>query len=263
MGECICCFQEASERNPNPVFALRQCHFFHSGCHRYQDLFNRTLKMFQPTSALKLAFEGWKQAHEFTITLSSCPGLTAEMQWWCVFVCRQWEDAEIMVLLQFMYTDLDFISTFNIEPEVLQQFLFEVYRRYNNIPFHNFKHCFCVTQMVSVCVCVCVRVVFHQGKPWRLHLQLQSWGHVISSGPSWQPAEGRFQSPLGSPENCCCSNLLLTSWSIVSPPFLRRCMAWSGWLTWGVRWTASTCSSCWPLPFVTTLTTQDTTMPIR
>ncbi|KAI3355925.1 hypothetical protein L3Q82_004473 [Scortum barcoo] len=60
----------------------------------------------------------------------------------------QWEDAEIMVLLQVMYTDLDFIATFNIEPEVLQQFLFEVYRRYNNIPFHNFKHCFCVTQMM-------------------------------------------------------------------------------------------------------------------
>ncbi|XP_056282649.1 high affinity cGMP-specific 3',5'-cyclic phosphodiesterase 9A [Pseudoliparis swirei] len=60
----------------------------------------------------------------------------------------QWEDAEIMVLLQVMYTDLDFIVSFNIEPEVLQQFLFEVYRRYNNIPFHNFKHCFCVTQMM-------------------------------------------------------------------------------------------------------------------
>ncbi|XP_044072605.1 high affinity cGMP-specific 3',5'-cyclic phosphodiesterase 9A isoform X1 [Siniperca chuatsi] len=60
----------------------------------------------------------------------------------------QWEDAEIMVLLHVMYTDLDFIATFNIEPEVLQQFLFEVYRRYNNIPFHNFKHCFCVTQMM-------------------------------------------------------------------------------------------------------------------
>lgn len=65
-------------------------------------------------------------------------------------MCRQWEDAEIMVLLQVMYTDLDFIPTFNIEPEVLQQFLFEIYRRYNNIPFHNFKHCFCVTQMVCL-----------------------------------------------------------------------------------------------------------------
>uniref|UniRef100_UPI00398EF818 high affinity cGMP-specific 3',5'-cyclic phosphodiesterase 9A n=1 Tax=Pristiophorus japonicus TaxID=55135 RepID=UPI00398EF818 len=60
----------------------------------------------------------------------------------------QWEDAEIMVLLQLMYIDLDFMSKFSIEMEVLQQFLFEVYRNYNNIPFHNFKHCFCVTQMM-------------------------------------------------------------------------------------------------------------------
>ncbi|XP_075886963.1 high affinity cGMP-specific 3',5'-cyclic phosphodiesterase 9A [Nelusetta ayraudi] len=60
----------------------------------------------------------------------------------------QWEDAEIMVLLQVMYTDLDFTASFNIEAEVLQHFLFEVYRHYNNIPFHNFKHCFCVTQMM-------------------------------------------------------------------------------------------------------------------
>ncbi|XP_043550133.1 high affinity cGMP-specific 3',5'-cyclic phosphodiesterase 9A [Chiloscyllium plagiosum] len=60
----------------------------------------------------------------------------------------QWEDAEIMVLLQLMYIDLDFMNKFNIEMEVLQQFLFEVYRHYNNIPFHNFKHCFCVTQMM-------------------------------------------------------------------------------------------------------------------
>ncbi|KAG7215655.1 hypothetical protein INR49_022010 [Caranx melampygus] len=32
--------------------------------------------------------------------------------------------------------------------EVLQNFLFEVYCHYNNIPFHNFQHCFCVTQMM-------------------------------------------------------------------------------------------------------------------
>lgn len=42
-----------------------------------------------------------------------------------------------------------------------------------------------------------------------------------------------------------------------------RCMVWSGWLTWGVRWTAPTCSSCWPLQSATTWTTQDTTMHIR
>ncbi|MGH0169996.1 UNVERIFIED_CONTAM: hypothetical protein FKN15_058108 [Acipenser sinensis] len=58
-------------------------------------------------------------------------------------------EVEIMVLLQLMYTDLDFITTFHIEMEVLQQFLYEVYKHYNNIPFHNFNHCFCVTQMAS------------------------------------------------------------------------------------------------------------------
>uniref|UniRef100_A0A668A1C9 Phosphodiesterase n=1 Tax=Myripristis murdjan TaxID=586833 RepID=A0A668A1C9_9TELE len=63
-------------------------------------------------------------------------------------VVRQWEEAEMMVLLQVMYTDLDFLMVFHIELEVLQNFLFEVYCHYNNIPFHNFQHCFCVTQMM-------------------------------------------------------------------------------------------------------------------
>ncbi|XP_031414354.1 high affinity cGMP-specific 3',5'-cyclic phosphodiesterase 9A-like [Clupea harengus] len=66
----------------------------------------------------------------------------------------QWEDAEIMVLLQVMYVDLDLVSTFSIELEVLQGFLYEVYRHYNNIPFHNFKHCFCVTQMMYGLICL-------------------------------------------------------------------------------------------------------------
>ncbi|XP_033097752.1 high affinity cGMP-specific 3',5'-cyclic phosphodiesterase 9A-like [Anneissia japonica] len=60
----------------------------------------------------------------------------------------QWEDAEMLVLLQQMYIDLDFVSKFHIEMPVLQSFLFEVYRHYNNVPFHNFKHCFCVCQMM-------------------------------------------------------------------------------------------------------------------
>ncbi|KAK0138453.1 High affinity cGMP-specific 3',5'-cyclic phosphodiesterase 9A [Merluccius polli] len=66
----------------------------------------------------------------------------------CVLL-RQWEEAEMMVLLQVMYTDLDFLTAFHIDLEVLQNFLFEVYCHYNDIPFHNFQHCFCVTQMVS------------------------------------------------------------------------------------------------------------------
>uniref|UniRef100_A0A3Q1EE36 Phosphodiesterase n=1 Tax=Acanthochromis polyacanthus TaxID=80966 RepID=A0A3Q1EE36_9TELE len=65
-----------------------------------------------------------------------------------IFDNWQWEEAEMLVLLQVMYTDLDFLTAFNIELEVLQNFLFEVYCHYNNIPFHNFQHCFCVTQMM-------------------------------------------------------------------------------------------------------------------
>uniref|UniRef100_A0A3B5A3M4 PDEase domain-containing protein n=1 Tax=Stegastes partitus TaxID=144197 RepID=A0A3B5A3M4_9TELE len=65
-----------------------------------------------------------------------------------IFDNWQWEEAEMLVLLQVMYTDLDFLTAFNMEVEVLQNFLFEVYCHYNNIPFHNFQHCFCVTQMM-------------------------------------------------------------------------------------------------------------------
>ena len=32
---------------------------------------------------------------------------------------------------------------------VLQRWLYEVYCHYNHVPFHNFQHCFMVTQMVS------------------------------------------------------------------------------------------------------------------
>ncbi|XP_029369626.1 high affinity cGMP-specific 3',5'-cyclic phosphodiesterase 9A-like [Echeneis naucrates] len=65
-----------------------------------------------------------------------------------IFDNWQWEEAEMLVLLQVMFTDLDFLVAFHIELEVLQNFLLEVYCHYNNIPFHNFQHCFCVTQMM-------------------------------------------------------------------------------------------------------------------
>ncbi|XP_051283621.1 high affinity cGMP-specific 3',5'-cyclic phosphodiesterase 9A-like isoform X2 [Dicentrarchus labrax] len=65
-----------------------------------------------------------------------------------IFDNWQWEEAEMLVLLQVMFTDLDFLTAFHIKLEVLQNFLFEVYCHYNSIPFHNFRHCFCVTQMM-------------------------------------------------------------------------------------------------------------------
>ncbi|XP_061535666.1 high affinity cGMP-specific 3',5'-cyclic phosphodiesterase 9A-like isoform X2 [Phycodurus eques] len=66
-----------------------------------------------------------------------------------IFDNWQWEAPEMLVLLQVMFTDLDFLTVFHVEVDVLQNFLFEVYRHYNNIPFHNFQHCFCVTQMIN------------------------------------------------------------------------------------------------------------------
>lgn len=60
----------------------------------------------------------------------------------------QWEDHEMLYLLQQMYIDLSLIEKFSIEIPILQNFLFEVFRNYNATPFHNFRHAFCVTQMM-------------------------------------------------------------------------------------------------------------------
>ncbi|CAH3038640.1 unnamed protein product [Porites lobata] len=60
----------------------------------------------------------------------------------------QWEDAEMLYLLQQMFIDLNLMEKFHIEKPILQNFLFEVFRNYNATPFHNFRHAFCVTQMM-------------------------------------------------------------------------------------------------------------------
>lgn len=65
------------------------------------------------------------------------------------FDCRQWEDEELLLLLQQMFLDLDLCSKFAININVLRNFLYEAYKNYNEVPFHNFRHCFCVAQMVS------------------------------------------------------------------------------------------------------------------
>jgi len=64
------------------------------------------------------------------------------------FDCMQWSDEEILLLLQFMFIDLDLIDKFNIDMTTLRSFLFQVYKNYNEVPFHNFRHCFCVAQMM-------------------------------------------------------------------------------------------------------------------
>ena len=39
--------------------------------------------------------------------------------------------------------------TFVFQMPTLLNWLFKIYTKYNHVPFHNFKHCFMVSQMVS------------------------------------------------------------------------------------------------------------------
>ncbi|XP_060071415.1 high affinity cGMP-specific 3',5'-cyclic phosphodiesterase 9A-like [Ylistrum balloti] len=91
----------------------------------------------------KLVFDKFKKM--------SCVQVTDEVREYLrkpTFDNWQWDDSEMLILLRQMYIDLDFLSKFNIEMPVLHQWLYEVYKNYNNVPFHNFKHCFMVTQMM-------------------------------------------------------------------------------------------------------------------
>ncbi|XP_070183681.1 high affinity cGMP-specific 3',5'-cyclic phosphodiesterase 9A-like [Littorina saxatilis] len=60
----------------------------------------------------------------------------------------QWDDSEMLILLRQMFVDLGLVSKFNISMPVLFNWLFQIYTKYNHVPFHNFKHCFMVSQMM-------------------------------------------------------------------------------------------------------------------
>ncbi|KAJ3005941.1 High affinity cAMP-specific and IBMX-insensitive 3',5'-cyclic phosphodiesterase 9A [Thoreauomyces humboldtii] len=60
----------------------------------------------------------------------------------------KWEEPEMADLLIHMFTEFGLIEHFKISETVLGQFLECVRSSYNINPFHNFRHCFCVTQMM-------------------------------------------------------------------------------------------------------------------
>ncbi|BFZ22995.1 hypothetical protein BsWGS_26034 [Bradybaena similaris] len=60
----------------------------------------------------------------------------------------QWSDAQMLAQMRQMYIDLDIVSKLNMEEDVLHNWLYKVYTSYNLVPFHNFRHCFSVTQMM-------------------------------------------------------------------------------------------------------------------
>ncbi|EGF76804.1 hypothetical protein BATDEDRAFT_36218 [Batrachochytrium dendrobatidis JAM81] len=58
------------------------------------------------------------------------------------------KEEELIDLMAHMFTEFGLISTFQINEQQLFTFLNVIKNTYNHNPFHNFQHCFCVTQMM-------------------------------------------------------------------------------------------------------------------
>uniref|UniRef100_A0A9J7XB15 Phosphodiesterase n=1 Tax=Cyprinus carpio carpio TaxID=630221 RepID=A0A9J7XB15_CYPCA len=72
-----------------------------------------------------------------------------------IFDVWQWEPNEMLSCLEHMYHDLGLVKDFNINPITLKRWLLCIHDNYRNNPFHNFRHCFCVTQMMYSMICLC------------------------------------------------------------------------------------------------------------
>ncbi|XP_057401485.1 high affinity cGMP-specific 3',5'-cyclic phosphodiesterase 9A isoform X5 [Balaenoptera acutorostrata] len=66
-----------------------------------------------------------------------------------------WEPNEMLSCLEHMYHDLGLVRDFGINPITLKRWLLCVHDNYRNNPFHNFRHCFCVTQMMYSMIWLC------------------------------------------------------------------------------------------------------------
>ncbi|ESP02206.1 hypothetical protein LOTGIDRAFT_157364 [Lottia gigantea] len=66
-----------------------------------------------------------------------------------------WEPNEMLSLLEHMYHELGLVHEFNMNPITLKRWLLCVQENYRNNPFHNFRHCFCVTQMMYGMIHLC------------------------------------------------------------------------------------------------------------
>jgi len=67
----------------------------------------------------------------------------------------QWEPNEMLSLLEEMFHELGLVDELEIHPSTLKRFLLRVQENYRNNPFHNFRHAFCVTQMMYVLIHGC------------------------------------------------------------------------------------------------------------
>ncbi|RNA26068.1 high affinity cGMP-specific 3 -5 -cyclic phosphodiesterase 9A-like isoform X2 [Brachionus plicatilis] len=66
-----------------------------------------------------------------------------------------WEANEMLTLIEHMYHELGLVREFNINPTTLKRWLLCIQANYRNNPFHNFRHCFCVAQMMYGMIHLC------------------------------------------------------------------------------------------------------------
>uniref|UniRef100_A0A8C5C2Q2 Phosphodiesterase 9A n=1 Tax=Gadus morhua TaxID=8049 RepID=A0A8C5C2Q2_GADMO len=69
---------------------------------------------------------------------------------------------KMLSCLEHMYHDLGLVKDFTINPITLKRWLLCIHDNYRNNPFHNFRHCFCVTQMMYSMICQCSLQIFSQ-----------------------------------------------------------------------------------------------------
>merc|ERR1719500_883677 len=73
-------------------------------------------------------------------------------------VWKHQDSGELVELLLAMYEELGLLEELRIQREVLKKFLITVESRYPSNPFHNFRHCFCVAQMMFAVLCGCPKL---------------------------------------------------------------------------------------------------------
>ncbi|KAJ8276623.1 hypothetical protein COCON_G00083750 [Conger conger] len=66
-----------------------------------------------------------------------------------------WEHNEMLSCLEYMYHDLGLVKEFNMNPITLKRWLLGIQENYRSNPFHNFRHCFCVSQMMYGMIHLC------------------------------------------------------------------------------------------------------------
>jgi high affinity cGMP-specific 3',5'-cyclic phosphodiesterase 9 len=84
--------------------------------------------------------------------------LTAETEEYLkkpTFDIWHWEPNEMVSLMEHMYQDLGLVAHFHMNPVTLRQWLLEIQENYRDNPFHNFRHCFSVTQMMYGMIHLC------------------------------------------------------------------------------------------------------------